>query len=274
MDGIGLGFITHFQLERLLGGGRAAQQQRRRLTGRGLLPDPTWLRVDRTRLAVFPEFSLSALLGPSNGRAEAVLHIAQRGQALYSGKAFAELRGSLEQAMHSTAPALQQSVELGAFLVREAGAVLEGWRAAVREIADELAVAGHLRMDVETVRVNEIRDGGYLVEGEHGVGDEVVVPLAAAADELSVGSWASLDRVGLLDAQRIFLLGLPEQLVVDENHDLLSALAALMADGPARVPAADIDDGDHEGELPLLPGRRRRTGWHHGNTMTRVGAGR
>lgn len=268
MTRAGLGFVTHFQIERLLGGDRAAQQQRRRLTARGLLPEPEWLRVDRTRLAIFPAFSLSALLGASPARAAALEHSARSGLALYNSHAFELLREPLQEAMRLES-AMRSSAELGSFLLREAHEALNAWCDAVAEAEAELHAAGSLRAYAGIVRVHG-RDNGYLVIDE--AGDETEIPLAAAADDLSGATHGSLERVGLLDVQRLFLLGVPEQLA-DADGELISALSSMTADGPARLPAADAAGEDGDEPEPLV-GRRRRTVWRQGNTMTRAGAER
>lgn len=268
MDGVG--FVTHFQLERLLGGGRTAQQQRRRLVERRLLPEAEWLRVDRTRLAIFPEFSLAALLGSSASRVGALEQIAHTGRSLYASQAFEGLRGPLEEAMR-VPDAMRGSTALSTFLLREAVDEMAAWRGVVAEAETQLRATAHLRLEAAVVRVQAVREDGCLVT-EDGHPEPTVVPLLAVADELAVGAHANLARVGLLDAQRLFLLGVPAHLVHGEA-DELDALSALMADGPARLPAV-VDAGDDDDEPVPLLGRRRRTVWQQGNTMTRVGAGR
>lgn len=277
MSIVGLGFFTHLQLERLLGGGPAAKQQRRRLVGRGLLPEPTWLRVDRARLAIFPEFSLAALTASASAeRAAGAQQISRRAGLLYATSAFAGLTGPLEDALRVGGPALRESGALGGFLAREAGDALQGWRDTVGELELELIADGSLHMDVAPVRVSAVRADGLVVSYQDERTD-VVVPPAAAADDLAEGARASLDRVGLSDTQRIFLLGLPEQLALgNEPDELVLSLASFMAAGPARLPRTDDEVGDDDVEpfgAPLLV-NRERPAWRGANTMTRVGAGR
>jgi len=272
MGTVGLGFFTHFQLERLLCGGTAAQQQRRRLIARGLLPEPTWLRVDRARLAIFPEFSLAGLTATATGeRVAAARDISRRAGLLYASEAFESLKQALEEAMRMDASAARRSTILGAHLIESGSGALESWQAAVQELENELVIGDGLRMDVEPVQVSEVRGDTYIVRPLH-TGDNVAVSKLAAADELEVGGWASLDRVGLLDARREFLLGVPEQLATREDDAFTTGLAAFMADGPARLPVEA--DEDHWPAITLRRRPRERAEWRGANTMTRVGPGR
>jgi len=272
MDTVGLGFFTHFQLERLLGGGNAAQQQRRRLIARGLLPEPKWLRVDRTRLAIFPEFSLATLTATTaNQSVAAAGEISHRASVLYASEAFEGLKEALETALRVDASAARRSTLLGAHLIESGSSALETWRDAVRELLHELVLGQGLRMDVEPVRVSEVHDATYIVRSLHAA-DDIVVSVLAAADQLEVGAWATLHRVGLLDAQREFLLGVPEQLAIREDDALATSLAAFMADGPAQLPLEADED-----RWPAVTMRRRppeRAAWRGANTMTRLGSGR
>jgi len=272
MGTVGLGFFTHFQLERLLGGGTAAQQQRRRLIARGLLPEPTWLRVDRARLAIFPEFSLAGLIATAAGeRVAAAREISRRAGVLYTSEAFEGLKRALEETMSTDASAARRSAVLGAHLIESGSDALKVWREAVQELENELVIGEGLRMDVEPVRISEVSGDTYIVRPVHTEKD-VVVSVLAAADELEVGAWASLDRVGLLDARREFLLGVPEGLATRGDDAFAAGLAACMADGPARLPVEA--DEDHP---PVVALRRRPSGlaeWRGANTMTRVGPGR
>jgi len=270
MDTVGLGYFTHKQLERLLGGGARAKQQRRRLVGRGVLPEPTWLRVDRTRLAIFPEFSLAALVAAAPERTDAAREISRRAAGLYSSSAFTGLKEAMEAAVRLDRSAVDQPGLLGAYLTQTASGVLEQWQQTVRELEAELRASHGLQIGVEAVQVAEVQEDAYVVRSRDGAKTDVAT--LAVADRLAVGAWASLDRVSLLSARREFLLGAPEGLSVRVDDGLAASLASLMTAGPPTLPA-DFDER-LEPAPPLRRHPRERSAWRGANTMRRVGAGR
>lgn len=271
MDTVGLGYFTHKQLERLLGGGARAKQQRRRLVSRGVLPDPTWLRVDRTRLAIFPEFSLAVLVAAAPQRTDACREISRRAAGLYSSSAFTGLKEAMEAAVRLDRSAVDQPGVLGGYLMETASGVLEQWQQTVRELEAELRASHGLRIGVDAVQVAEVREDAYVVRSRDG-GAKTDVATLAAADQLVVGAWASLDRVSLLSARREFLLGAPQGLSVGVDDGLAASLAGLMTAGAPTLPA-DFDES-LEPALALRRHPRERSAWRGANTMRRVGAGR
>ena len=57
-----IGFLTHLDIDRLLGGGSAGARHRQRLTREGLLPEPRWVQAGRTRLGLFASPALARLV--------------------------------------------------------------------------------------------------------------------------------------------------------------------------------------------------------------------
>lgn len=203
----GLSFVTHSEIEGLLGGGSSAKQQRRRMTKRGLLPEPAWVRADRQSLGILPEFVLATLVVP-------VRNLKSQHGALLSAMVedANQLCGSasfkrLSKAIREQLPAIGSVTNSAALLDRlmeSHGDVLDAWRTDVATAAEQLSRLG-LRIEAKRGRIVAIREGSYVLEApEAGLTEDH--PLSDAPFELEDGAWVVRDRVHALSSARDFLL--------------------------------------------------------------------
>jgi hypothetical protein len=244
----GLSFVTHLEIEGLLGGGPSAGQQRRRLEGRGLLPGPGWVRADRQRLGILPEFVLAALVVPVRkldphhvALFEAIVRDTER---LYTSASFRRLT----EAVRESLPAFD-STTLGTGLVdrlaREYPQELDAWRVDVATVAADLGPLG-LGIEAEPGYIAATDGDTYVLKG---LGAELTEshPRSDAPFDLSDGAWVVRDRVHAISSARDFLL---------PSHKPERAKAEAIA-----VPALDEDEAMFEemfGSLEKPPRSIRR----------------
>ncbi len=203
----GLSFVTHGEIEGLLGRSPSAGQQRRRLTKRGLLPEPAWVRADRQRLGILPEFVLATLVVPV--RSLEAQHIAlltamvDDAKRLYRSAAFKRLSHAIQELL-PTLGTVTNSAALLDRLTESHRDELEAWRADVAMVAESLSHRG-LRIEAEPGCIVAVRDDSYVLKALEADLTEAH-PLSDAPFELPGGSWVVRDRVHALSSARDFLL--------------------------------------------------------------------
>lgn len=202
----GLGFVTHREIEALLGGGAAAGRQRRRLVARGWLPRAPLVFADRRRVAIYPEFALSSLvIGASSTRGlrRPVESAATNAQRLYTSRAYRKIAAVLAQALHDVA--LEDVVELARRAAELDIGAIAGWRNDVADCADRLTFLG-VELDVLPARV---RDAGavYVVDLDGRTESHFVEDAPA---RLRLGDLVTRDRVRVASVSRDFLLPVPD----------------------------------------------------------------
>lgn len=207
-------YVTHHEVEGFLGGGRRGGQQRRRLTKRGWLPTPKWLRVDRDQLGVLPDFVLAALAVPSRGvtsqQVRLLEAVAKETDKLFGSKAFSALAEALSESLKETQS--ERVVDLTRYLIERDRSVLDAWRADVVEVTSALSPLG-LGFESLAARVVKAKPNLYVVQfvEAHDVED---FPREGAPYELADGDWVIRDRVRAATAARDFLLPAPETQVL------------------------------------------------------------
>lgn len=229
----GLSFVTHHEVDALLGGGAAGSRQRRRLVERGWLPEAPMLGADRDRLAVYPEFSLSALVisaTASSGLRRPVERAAECAGALYTSKAYQLFGAALVAALAEAGS--RDVVALGECLAANDRSALLSWR---DEVAGCAATLASVSVEIEAVsaRVVSVVDR-YMVDID---GLTEPHPHDDAPQVLALGDLVTRDRVRVASAVRDFLLPVPDLasmgLLADQylQHDDEDALARALFDG-------------------------------------------
>jgi hypothetical protein len=206
----GLGFVTHREVDALLGGGAAGSRQRRRLVDRGWLPEAPLIFADRRRVAIYPEFALAALV-VSGSAVEGFRHpvelAARTAQRLYESRAYRLFHSSLANALSEV------SVEDVVGFARRANEldsdVFGAWRDEVLECADSLKKIG-VHLEALPARITEVGNF-YVVDVE---GQPEAHPVEDAPQLLELGAFVTRDRVSVASAVRDFLLPVPEIAVI------------------------------------------------------------
>jgi hypothetical protein len=217
-----LSFITHVEIEGLLGGGPSAGQQRRRLVDKGLLPEPKWVRADRQRLGILPEFALASLVVPvrnlDSQHVVLLKAIVRDTRRLFETASFKGLTEVIRESM----PVVGQStIETGLMdhLARTYPGELKAWRADVATIAEDLVRLGLL---IETRRgcIVEVGADNYVLKAS-GAETTESHPRSDAPFDLTDGLWVARDRVHALTHARDFLLPTywGGEAVVQADHD-------------------------------------------------------
>lgn len=214
----GLSFVTHRELEGLLGGGDAGSKQRRRLVARGWLPEAPMLSGDRDKLAVYPEFVLAALVVPASAAASLsrpVKEAASRAQRLYSSAAYRVFAKALKEGLREASS--HDVVRLAESTASRYPDAFTTWRDEVRTCIDDL---GSLDVFVDALpaRVVEANDA-YVIDVD-GVREAHLA--LEAPQKLIAGDLVTRDRVRVASAVRDFLLPVPEvQLMISVSEDTL-----------------------------------------------------
>lgn len=202
----GLGFVTHRELDALLGGGAAGARQRRRLVARGWLPEAPTIFADRRRALVYPEFALCALVGArpaAEGLRRPIENAARSAGRLYDSHAYRQLHSCLVEALN------RAGAEDVVALVRSAAEVdaeiVMAWRDEVAECVETLATFG-VELDVLQAQVKEA-GAAYVIEVG---GRSESHPLDDSPQSLVLGDLVTRDRVRVASAARDFLLPIPD----------------------------------------------------------------
>lgn len=202
----GLSFVTHHEVESLLGGGEAGSKQRWRLVQRGWLPKAPMLSGDRDKLAIYPEFVLAALVVPTKAAASLsrpITEVASRAQKLYSSVVYSLFEKALVETLRETPS--EDVVRLAERVALEQSDVFTNWRDEVRTCIDDLA---SLNVFVEALPARVVMvDDMYLID----LDGETERHLALEAPlKLTAGDRVTRDRVRVASAMRDFLLPVPE----------------------------------------------------------------
>jgi hypothetical protein len=223
----GLSFVTHREVEALLGGGDAGSKQRRRLVQRGWLPEAPMVPGDRDRLAIYPEFALAALVvsaSASKGLRRPVESAALEAGRLYQSKAYRRFETALAQALRDAG---SRDVVAFARCVAEVDFdAFTAWREEVKNCVEALASVA-LYVEALLARVIDV-DDRYVVE-VGGVAEPH--PIEDAPQPLSLGDLVTRDRVHVASAVRAFLLPVPDLDVICAAADDEDALARALFDG-------------------------------------------
>jgi hypothetical protein len=202
----GLGFVTHRELDALLGGDAAGARQRRRLVARGWLPEAPTIFADRRRVLIYPEFALCALVlaRPAvQGLRRPIENAARSAGRLYGSAAYRQLHSCLVEALN------RAGAEDVVALVRSAAEVDAGivmaWRDEVAGCVESLATFG-VELDVLQAQVKEA-GAAYVIEVG---GRSESHPLDDSPQSLERGDLVTRDRVRVASAARDFLLPIPD----------------------------------------------------------------
>ena len=202
----GLGFVTHREVDALLGGGATGARQRRRLVARGWLPEAPTIFADRRRAVIYPEFALSALVVAGTAAAglrRPIEHAARSAQRLYDSDAYHQLHSCLVQALNISG--IDDVVALARSAAEVDANVVIAWRDEVAECVDTLARIG-VELDVLRAQVKEA-GAAYVVEV---AGEPESHPVEDAPQNLKLGDLVTRDRVRVASAVRHFLLPVPD----------------------------------------------------------------
>jgi hypothetical protein len=202
-----LSFVTHVEIEGLLGGGPSAGQQRRRLVAKGLLPEPKWVRADRQRLGILPEFALASLVVPvrnlDSQHVVLLKAIVRDTRRLFDAASFKGLTDVIRESMPVIGPTTM-GTGLMDHLAKTYPGELQAWRADVATIAEDLVRLGLL---IETQRgcIIEVGADNYVLKAPDAEATESH-PRSDAPFDLTDGLWVARDRVHALTHARDFLL--------------------------------------------------------------------
>jgi hypothetical protein len=138
------GFVTHHELDRSVGTNRTRQRWQRR----GLLPPLHWIRADRSRLGLLPEFVLgSVIVGESkSGDDSTVLErTCKVAEEVCETQSFREISRAAQEVLSETEGRQGHVWDLGRFVDRLASIAspaLAEWRSAVNKAEAGLARHG------------------------------------------------------------------------------------------------------------------------------------
>jgi len=209
--------VTHHGFEALTG-----PKKRERWQKSGLIPQPCWVRVDRSQVGFYPEPVLARVaIGAKGAPAEdAVLErLGEMSEQLYAREGF---RALLEVA-HEALFELRRDWSFAAFLrilAEREPDVLELMNGEVRALEVDLAHEGVV-FGFEPGRIIEVGPARYRVQLRDG---QLTVPHHCAVEPLELGAGIVVDRVGVGSVERRFLFpALPEALqmieaAVDDNE--------------------------------------------------------
>lgn len=167
---------------------------------------------DRDRLAVYPEFVLSALvLSPASARRlqAPIEEAARRAMIVYQSQAFRHFNQALEAAFLEVGS--RDVVKLARCIASVDEAAIQELRAEVSKCLGALAESS-IRLEIELGLVKDV-DDGYAVEI---LGKTERYPVANALQLLAPGDLVTRDRVRVASAEQVFLLPVPERIV---SHD-------------------------------------------------------
>jgi hypothetical protein len=239
MEFQGMGFVTHREVESLLGGGVAGARQRARLTERGWLPEVHFIRADRHSLAIYPEFCLAALVVPgaaARSLGRPIELAAQQARRLFGSLAYRDFAGSLAKALRQVDR--EDVVGLAGCAVELDFGVFSTWRDEVLQSSQSL-IADGVEVEALAGRVAEV-GSVYIVEFD-GRAEEYL--MEAAPQLLEAGALVTRDRVRVASRVRDFLLPVPEVLSVE-----MSPAASGEQDEFTRMLFAGLED-----EIRVLP---------------------
>ncbi len=195
-------FVTHREMNALVG-----ERRRLRWEKDELLPEPDWLRVDRSRLGVYPQLVLARVVvgrtkDPNERRAlEDVLTSSRR---LLTTDGYHRFRVVAREVLSMLSKSDDDwSFETFLSLLSESDPkALESWRADVSEVEEGLTAKAALtfRSTLGTVR-DQTPDGYMIMEAG---GSERRIRQALA--KLEVGTNVVLERVGVESKEREFVL--------------------------------------------------------------------
>ena len=225
----GLSFVTHRELDGLLGGGASGSKQRRRLVERGWLPKAPMLSGDRDKLAVYPEFVLAALVVPASAAASLsrpVKEAASRAQKLYESAAYRLFEKALKETLMATSS--RDVVRIAECAASDYPDAFTTWRDEVRTCIDDLASLD-VFLEALPARVIEANDN-YVIDIDGRREPHLALD---APQALSAGDLVTRDRVRVASAVRDFLLPVPEvELMISVSEDTLDEqLARALFDG-------------------------------------------
>jgi hypothetical protein len=273
-------FVTHLEIEGLLGGGPKGGQQRRRMERKGLMPEPAWIRADRRRLGILPEFALASLVMPRRldaGHVALLDAILTDTRRLYASGSFK----SLERVVREVLPSLDQaSVTPGLLecLQDQFRDEYDAWRADIGAAMEKLALKG-LRIEAQRGRIIQVRGDAYVVRTSSSGATESH-PRSDAPFDLPDGLWVSRDRVHALSSAKDFLLpaaGEPENANVapaaGEDEAMFEEMFGSLDFTPFSIPRLPWTDEEEPAEDDDAPPRivRAPVSMLHGITpMTRA----
>ncbi len=268
-------FLTHHELDHLLGGSRTRQ----RWQARGWLPEPFELgRVNRTELKLFPSFVL-VLLGVDQRQIEEANLGALRKEArcTFESESFAELVEPLREAVGSARGEWRFAAIL-AHLAELAPEPLKAWGETVDRAEHQLGEHWGIAISRRHCEVSATEPGLYVIRFEDA--PEEYLPRRRVVSPLHPGECAYVEQTHVLGGSASFLLpsiaGLDSALQVDDeeaDEELLDWFRRAIGprSAPATLPVAEEDEEpDSPQRLPysrVSGPRRRRVG--SASTMTR-----
>lgn len=180
------GFITHVELDGLLGTSRTRQ----RWEVRGSLPKGRWIKGFGRRMGLYPEVVLARVVAGSNaGKAEDALNLlTRRSEELLRS----ELFGEIDEALHGVFGDLEH-VGLRPELLEclESRQLLRPLEDEVCRLADEVAAAGIL-FTATVGRLITERGGMLVVESDD---KELRIAAESALGFVDAGSMVAVERV-------------------------------------------------------------------------------
>jgi hypothetical protein len=202
-------FITHRELDLALGGGQRGARQRQRLHDRGALPDPCWVRSDRDKVAIYPEFVVVGLLHgvykqPSG--VEALHEVASWSERLFETSAFMAMMTAATDALSAVRQAwnLEVFIEL---LLKEERDAYDEFSGLVASYENKLLDFG-FEFDRQYGCVHEIRPDAYVIWKHGARASEQTIVKETALAPFERGSYLAIEEVRGLGLARQFLMPL------------------------------------------------------------------
>jgi hypothetical protein len=202
-------FITHRELDLALGGGSRGARQRQRLHSHGALPDPCWIRHDRDKIGIYPEFVVVGLLHgvyKQQSGIEALREVAAWTERLFRTSAFESIQTAASDAL----AAVRNTWNLEVFIelvLNEQQSAYDEFSGLVTGYEHKLLNFG-FEFDRQFGCIHEIRPDAYVVwrDGEEALEQSIVKETAVAPFEQ--GSYIAIEEVRGLGLARQFLMPL------------------------------------------------------------------
>jgi hypothetical protein len=269
------GFITHHELDHMLGGGAKGPRRRLRLQADGRLPMPYDLgRVNRVELKIFPTFVLVALLG--DARRTGVIEGLEEGvRDAFEAESFVPLMGCLKEVV-AERPGWNFERALVS-LADLAPGPLEAWGEVISGAEYRLLRCGIL-IEHDLGEVENCRHGVYRLRVEEG---HLELPPDRFAVPIDPGERAYLERFSLRGDSSCFAFpclgesasaGQADEEDTDE-HELVGWFRRAVEPSSRPLPAEPEDLSEIE-RVPLRRSSpRRQRHLRVTGTMTRVPRG-
>lgn len=261
-------FLTHHEVDRILGGGSRGPRRRQRLQAERVLPEPFDLgRVNRVNLKIFPSFALAGLLRDLLDVPGGTDALRAQTQQIFKAESFLYLMDSLKRLTGESSG--WRFDKLLAQLAQRAPEPLLAWTDLVGSSEGQLGEWG-ITIARQLGQIDRVAHGIYVVDFAR----EARESFDRAASPVRKGQCVSVERVSVRSSALSFVM---PTLAVPEPEDAtdreLAAWFKKMMTPAVAIPSAILDEDrvDHAEHLPYRRASSPRPArWRGAGTMTRV----